>query len=605
MKTKNRDFKESSSTKSDADSVEDLQPYLVDFREFSHIAYELEQPKYADWFDGVVEHGKRVKHAHQLSRQALQFLQWENGSQENERVRVAVIGDFSSGKSSFINSLLGQNICPVNVAASTSSITTFKYGDDEAIYLVGNSDKINQSQRRPLSRSEYEKMVTHQGQKGTNTDIRHEFEIYYPFDGFRDIELYDTPGFNNPENSQDKVITEEKFKNADVIFFVFDIEKGNISADILNSVLMPMRRDKPDQPMIAIANRADRKPPAAVKRICDEIHSVNLFNQVMAYSALEEMNVWKKMVIPASPESILESLKQASPCKIEADDNGFVLTPLSPKSARREPILQWMKTIRGQKETLIKAKRQSELNEYFKQGKVLLKELQRNGQHGNRENSENTLSSREQVLKAVTPSEVDDALRGALSSAIESALSFNEITGGPDKGFFTPNYRVSWNNFIFESRLNGVGSKFTPVIAILTKFVSAVPIECSSYVEQPCRELLKLIKNPVALFKPLDVELCGDDWSISRMVCGEKSEAVTFCERIQTFGIDRGVEIFYEQAGAQANLILDQLDIYDAKHAGSAEARTEHVKMFNTRIQKFSDIFLSRTKPSLVESVPQ
>jgi len=587
MKTKNKDCPESSATKNDSTSLEDLHPYLVDFREFGHIAYELGQSKYADWFDGADEHDKRVKHADQLSRRALQFLQWENGSQENERVRVAVIGDFSSGKSSFINSLLGQDVCPVNVAASTSSITTFKYGDNEAIYLVGDSDKTDQPKRSPLERHEYEQLVTHQGQQEKKSGIRHEFEIYYPFDGFRDIELYDTPGFNNAENNQDEQITLEKCRNADVILFVFDINKGDLPADILNKVLRPLRQEKPEQPMIAIVNKADTKPPGKVEEIGNGIRSRNFFNQVLDYSSLDEMNAWKKTVVSASPESILESLKKTSPCKIEADENGFVLTPLSPKSARREPILQWMNEIRGQKATLIEAKRKTELNEYFKQGKVLLKDLQKSGKR-KKSDDVNNQSTRERLLKTL-PDNLKETLTKALSMALSSALTTEVILGSCS--FWPDDWCVKFGRGKFEDKLRTI--EFFKMKSIFNEFASAIPIESFHHVEQLCSELLSRFKNLVKLYKPLVEELKAKTLSEGKK-CNHEEAAGVVSNQIREFGVNRGIEIFYEQHVDLVNQILDQLDIYDAKHAGSAEAHTQYAQIFNSRIKQFTEVFCSR-----------
>jgi GTPase SAR1 family protein len=598
MKTNNSDFSDSETIKNESSVVEDLQPYLVDFREFSHIAYELGQAKYSSWFESDFEREDRIKHAHQLSRQALQFLQWENGSQENERVRVAVIGDFSSGKSSFINSLLGQKICPVNVAASTSSITTFKYGDDEAIYLVGDRDSTDQAQRSPLGRHEYEQMVTHQGQQVKPSSDRHEFEIYYPFDGFREIELYDTPGFNNAENSEDEQITLDKCRNADVILFVFDINKGDLSADILNKVLMPLRQEKPDQPMIAIVNKADTKPPSKVEEIGNGIRAKNIFNQVIDYSSLDEMDAWNELIVSASPEHIFDSIKRTAPCKIKSHEKGFVFTPLNPRSVRREPILQWMKAIRGQKAILITAKRQSELAEYQKHGGELLKTLQKISKKKTKGENVESLSCREKVLKAVPPDGIGEALKSALSSSIETALSFKKITSGDNKGWFSPNYQVLFSQGTFGYKIN---IQFETVKNLLSKFVVAIPIECSEYVELSCEELLKRISHPETLFKPLCDELMSKEWSIASRVFGEKSEAVTFCEEVAAFALTRGIDIFFEQVATQANFILEQLDIYEAKNDGSAEVLTEQAQIFNARIKQFADSFCSRNM-SLIES---
>lgn len=48
-------------------------------------------------------------------------------------IQVAVVGDFSAGKSTLINALLGSEICPTRCDPTTSSITYFEYGEELSI----------------------------------------------------------------------------------------------------------------------------------------------------------------------------------------------------------------------------------------------------------------------------------------------------------------------------------------------------------------------------------------------------------------------------------------------------------------------------------------
>jgi len=72
---------------------------------------------------------KRDSHVEALAqleqRTIERFLSRHESASGRAQVTVAVVGDFSSGKSTFINALLGQDLCPVDVAPTTSSITYF------------------------------------------------------------------------------------------------------------------------------------------------------------------------------------------------------------------------------------------------------------------------------------------------------------------------------------------------------------------------------------------------------------------------------------------------------------------------------------------------
>ena len=571
-------------------TLDDLPPFLEDFREFSHIASELGRTIYEDWFDDLCEREEVAKRARHLSRHSLRFLQWENGSQESERVSVAVIGDFSSGKSSFINSLLGQEICPVNVAASTSSITTFKHGDKEIIYLVTDNDKSEQRQRQELTRQKYEELVTHQGKKKQNTNNRHEFEIYYPFEGFREIELYDTPGFNNSENSQDEAITREKCRSADVILFVFDINKGDLSADILSKVIRPLRREKPDQPIIAIVNKADTKPPGKAEEIRKGIQAKRIFNIVLNYSAIDEMSLWKKIEVLESAENVLPELRRSSPCKIETTNNGFVLTPLNPESLNRKLILKWMDEIRGQKAVLIKAKRQAEIKEYVSQGEALLKALK---EYCKKEkiNSKKKNSTKEQ-FQSTSFECLREEIGNAIASAIISSSSPIAITEGPNSsifgGFLGHNYRLRFNRNKFYQSLCGA-AEFESIKPVIDSFIDSIPKKHLEYLEVPIKDLLKISENAVELLHPVLDYL--DNESESMQFFDTFKEAVAFRDHLISECKNIGWQSFHKEAMSHVEWINKHVEIHETQLSSTAEARSEPIELFANRINQFTKQF--------------
>ena len=58
-----------------------------------------------------------------------------------EPMQIAIIGQFSSGKSTFLNALLGQDILPTGITPITSKVCKICYGEDfilEVLYKDGN-----------------------------------------------------------------------------------------------------------------------------------------------------------------------------------------------------------------------------------------------------------------------------------------------------------------------------------------------------------------------------------------------------------------------------------------------------------------------------------
>jgi GTP-binding protein EngB required for normal cell division len=76
----------------------------------------------------TVQQASSLFHLVSLNRQ-LEAAQ--NLLKQNPPIDVAILGQFKAGKSSFINSLLGQDILPVGVIPVTTTITRLQYGEFE------------------------------------------------------------------------------------------------------------------------------------------------------------------------------------------------------------------------------------------------------------------------------------------------------------------------------------------------------------------------------------------------------------------------------------------------------------------------------------------
>src|SRR4030065_1605100 len=60
-----------------------------------------------------------------------QIAACENLLHQNQLIDVVILGQFKSGKSSFLNSLIGKPILPVGVIPVTTTITRVQYGKRE------------------------------------------------------------------------------------------------------------------------------------------------------------------------------------------------------------------------------------------------------------------------------------------------------------------------------------------------------------------------------------------------------------------------------------------------------------------------------------------
>ena len=194
---------------------------------------------------------------------------------------VSVVGDFNSGKSTFINALLGMDICPVGDEPTTASITYFIHGAQERI------EQVKDGKRIPLEKSAYRALACHK-KEGDNEP--HVFHISINSPILEHIRLVDTPGFNAPPpNTNDTRVTQSAVVESDVLFVLMDINKGNLSDTLLDQLdqLSQNSTNGSRQRLFLLLNKAEEKPQRTeVKRECLEQHGDH-FRDVVLVSALQ------------------------------------------------------------------------------------------------------------------------------------------------------------------------------------------------------------------------------------------------------------------------------------------------------------------------------
>ena len=68
-------------------------------------------------------------------KKILQKLQEEQALIRSRKFRVAVVGEFRRGKTTFINALLGKEILPVDALPTTATLNRITYGSLPKAYL--------------------------------------------------------------------------------------------------------------------------------------------------------------------------------------------------------------------------------------------------------------------------------------------------------------------------------------------------------------------------------------------------------------------------------------------------------------------------------------
>jgi len=105
------------------------------------------------------------------------------------RFHLVVIGQFKRGKSTFINSIIGDRLLPTSVVPLTSIVTLLKYGPGEGIEVI-----FENGNRKTIARDNLTEYVTEKGNPGNGKKVK-QVEIVFPSDYLRDgMIIVDTPG---------------------------------------------------------------------------------------------------------------------------------------------------------------------------------------------------------------------------------------------------------------------------------------------------------------------------------------------------------------------------------------------------------------------------
>lgn len=204
--------------------------------------------------------------------------------------KVAVIGCFSAGKSSFINSIVEHKICPIDSRPTTASITRFTYGKKLKI------TEVTQELEKELSLEEYQDICRHPRDRQRIGEQRSEFLCEVPYKKLFGIEIYDSPGYDNPmDDGRDRQIASNIAKNSDIIIVVIDINGGTATDSLLQEI-KKIKEANPNLICFVVVNRADQKPPSAIEKVKKAVLELGLAKDIFAYASLDDKSLEPDMV---------------------------------------------------------------------------------------------------------------------------------------------------------------------------------------------------------------------------------------------------------------------------------------------------------------------
>ena len=147
--------------------------------------------------------------------------------------RIAVLGQFNIGKSTFINAVLGNDILPVKMVRSTGTVINIRYGKKLAITVYLDTGEFITS-----SHPEILKEFAVLSPKGYRREDVLRIEVFYPHPILMNgVELMDLPGTND-QNELDNLVKNQLLQ-ADLVIQVLNARQpfSKCERDTLNQWL--------------------------------------------------------------------------------------------------------------------------------------------------------------------------------------------------------------------------------------------------------------------------------------------------------------------------------------------------------------------------------
>lgn len=189
-----------------------------------------------------------------------------------EVVSLLVCGEFKRGKSTFVNALIGRNLCATDTDICTSVVSVIKYSQQETVTRYYGDFANPKSQK--ISIDDLEKYTV-----GTATEIDNTLyvEIGLPLPILKDgLIIIDTPGVGGLD-PRHATLTNFFIPKADIVLFMTDVNEPMTTTELgyLKSKVLPYA-----QQTALIVNKADLRDAECVEDFRqDTIAKVSAFTQ--------------------------------------------------------------------------------------------------------------------------------------------------------------------------------------------------------------------------------------------------------------------------------------------------------------------------------------
>jgi GTP-binding protein EngB required for normal cell division len=170
-------------------------------------------------------------------------------------LRLAIVGEFNAGKSTFINALMGADVAPTGVLPTTATLHHLRWAPDPFARVAFVPPHDPPERIVPIA----DLRATLRGLDAAALD---RVEILMPLELLVRVEILDTPGFNAPDPRHTQVAL-SAFEKADAVVWLLDATQAMKQSE--RAVLEEAERAR--LPVQILVNKADRLAPDDLARV--------------------------------------------------------------------------------------------------------------------------------------------------------------------------------------------------------------------------------------------------------------------------------------------------------------------------------------------------
>lgn len=230
---------------------------------------------------------------------------------------VALGGGFSSGKSSFLNALMGKNILPSDIDPTTSVPTYIVAGDKHHVCGTNIFDQTIEMQPKDIRKIAHgfgELENENADNVSEEVTLGHLLEnIFFstPLHKFKNIAFLDTPGYSKPDSEKyssktDEQIARGQLNSSNYILWFVQADAGTITEEDIRFI----NTLRTDIPKLIIVNKADKKSFLDLNAIVQQIKSSLNLRSIQYIDVLTFSSRIEQIAVPSLKNMIVEDIEK-------------------------------------------------------------------------------------------------------------------------------------------------------------------------------------------------------------------------------------------------------------------------------------------------------